>query len=1062
MIRIYNGAKVPVEGLIQYQDLKIEEEQDQLNVVSFNVPREEADLIEHEGYVEVKNNGRYVIKEKNYDDDDQVYEIVGLYDLEELQGYIESAAYVSMTITAMMDILLAGTGWTFVTNDTTIRTSTGVTIDRLDFIYAIVRDTFGLEIKFDNQARIIYADEMLGEDKGAYFSDEVNLTALTVDSDSYDFATRVIPRGKDGLSIEAINGGLPYLENLTYSSKIITKYWPDERYTVPENLKVAGQKILDGISKPLMSYSAKAQDLYRTHADDFGHLEYNVSDTITLINKETNTKEKQRIVKRVKYPDVPEDDTVTIANRIRSFISESQQDFDGVKQDFSVIRASLQLLDEKVLARVTQNVYTADKEAMDLAYAQVVLDIDGLEGQVLNLDGDVGTLALTANELTGRMQNAEGDIGALELTATNFEISLGSVEDDVAGVKVQITPDAIIETVESAVAVNGSTVLATKSDIEQTDEYWQARFSNQKIGGRNLLLNSGFEKGFGEWVLNTPETRIEYGQMNTMLEGNNALIITPPNDNGGGIYRAVYGLKIGQEYTFSIWCQTEGAQWWLGIFQLQNRTNVISQGGWSRFSLTFTATATSHILMIISYDAPIQRAMYLDNVQLEEGNVATAWALSPEEMYAGITKINKDGVNVGISTSEINTQLAYNGLRVSDAGTELASFGAGGAVVPNLQASKISGNVLNTIDSYQGYTIGNGRDFPTLTAALNAISGGKNKLLTINGVLELNVYGSINDDCLIEGFSGAGGINIGLKEGAVINGSIKVQGCSCGVFISGGVIKRTTKDSCVEIINSVLVDVGYIVLDANGGTYGLYARQGGTTLANNVDVVGAIIGLASFTGHTLKVFNCRGNTSYSSTRAYYGGLVFVFGTVPNCSGPTMEVHQAFAFSYGDPSKLDSAYSPPAVIPQTFSSTFGHTSVYTVGHDTASQDTYYGASAAQNRWDSSMAWKDGVFTFGGDIYNYWQGGYNVLVEMRVRRKNSSHGSSGGVAPAPYNFAPSESFNAVGRGIWTEWTTVPSSFFGSGGATLKFFNGVSGASGYAIWDAAEVKVTVTKNV
>lgn len=371
MIKIYNGSKVPVEGLIQYQDLKVEEEQDQLNVISFTVPREEAALIELEGYVEAQENGRYVIKEKNYDDDERVYEIIGLYDLEELQGFVESAAYVSMTLQDMMDSLLAGTGWSLVTSDVTVRTATGVTLDRLDFIYAIVRETFGLEIKFDNQARIIYADLELGSDKGAYFSDAINLTSLHVDSDSYEFATRLIPRGKDGLSIESVNGGIPYLENLTYSSKIIEAFWSDERYTIPENLLVDGQKKLDAISKPLTSYSAKAMDLYRTHVGDFPHLEYSVGDTITLINRETETKEKQRIVKRVKYLDEPEEDTVTIANRIRSFLTESQKEFAGVKQDFTVIRATFELLDEEVKSKITRNDYDTDMAEMDLSLTEV-------------------------------------------------------------------------------------------------------------------------------------------------------------------------------------------------------------------------------------------------------------------------------------------------------------------------------------------------------------------------------------------------------------------------------------------------------------------------------------------------------------------------------------------------------------------------------------------------------------------------------------------------------------------------------------------------------------------
>ena len=372
MIKIYDSSGQVTGNFEKYEDLLIEEEVSQVNVLSFEIPKELGEIIEHEGYVEVENDGRYVIKEKNLKKES--YEIVGLYDLEELQEYIESKAYVSLTAQEMMTDLLTGTGWTFETSDIKVRTATGVTIDRLDLMYAILRDTFDLEIKFDNQLKVIYADSEIGSDRGVYFHDEVNLEEITEDSDTYDFATRIIPRGKDGLSIESINGGLPYLENLTYSNKIITRYWSDERYTVLENLKEAAQKKLDVWSRPFKSYSAKVNDLAKISGIDI--LAYAPGDTIELIDRESGIREKQRIIVRKKYPDDPRRDTVAIANRMRQLSDSTQEEFDGVKQDFSVIRANFQLLEESVEGKVSQNVYDDDKEAMDQNYADFKLEYD--------------------------------------------------------------------------------------------------------------------------------------------------------------------------------------------------------------------------------------------------------------------------------------------------------------------------------------------------------------------------------------------------------------------------------------------------------------------------------------------------------------------------------------------------------------------------------------------------------------------------------------------------------------------------------------------------------------
>jgi len=372
MIKIYNPSGVSTGGIEDYENLLVEEEISQLNVLSFDVTKEIGALISLEGYAEVENDGRYVIKERNLKSDG--YEIVGQYDLEDLHDYIESRAYISMALKDMMDDLLGPTGWTFQTLDTQVKTTTGVTIDRLDLIYAIIRDTFGLEIKFNNQAKTIIAEAEIGSDKGVYFHDEVNLDEINADADTYDFATRIIPRGKDGLSIEVINGGLPYLENLTYSSKIITRHWADERYTLIENLRDAAQAKLDVWSKPLVSYSAKVVDLSRVA--EIENLAYEVGDTITLVDQESGIREKQRIIVRKKYLEEPERDSVTIANRMRQANDSTQTEFDGVRQDFSVIRASLQLLDESVEGKVSKNVYDIDKSDMDDSFTQFKLEYD--------------------------------------------------------------------------------------------------------------------------------------------------------------------------------------------------------------------------------------------------------------------------------------------------------------------------------------------------------------------------------------------------------------------------------------------------------------------------------------------------------------------------------------------------------------------------------------------------------------------------------------------------------------------------------------------------------------
>ncbi len=58
---------------------------------------------------------------------------------------------------------------------------------------------------------------------------------------STSLCTRLYPVGADNLTIESVNHGLPYVENHSYTDRVIAKIWKDERYTIPAHLKAAAQ-----------------------------------------------------------------------------------------------------------------------------------------------------------------------------------------------------------------------------------------------------------------------------------------------------------------------------------------------------------------------------------------------------------------------------------------------------------------------------------------------------------------------------------------------------------------------------------------------------------------------------------------------------------------------------------------------------------------------------------------------------------------------------------------------------------------------------------------------------
>ncbi len=110
MLKVYDKNGNYIRGIVDYKDARIEQELNITDTLLFRIPKPISDIFEEEGYVETKEDGRFVIKEKNLTNDG--YEIVGKYDLEELLEWVESESYVTMNIIDMFDDLLEGTEWT--------------------------------------------------------------------------------------------------------------------------------------------------------------------------------------------------------------------------------------------------------------------------------------------------------------------------------------------------------------------------------------------------------------------------------------------------------------------------------------------------------------------------------------------------------------------------------------------------------------------------------------------------------------------------------------------------------------------------------------------------------------------------------------------------------------------------------------------------------------------------------------------------------------------------------------------------------------------------------------
>jgi len=432
MLQLYDLNKTKIQGLKKYKDLNIESILSTGDkTLSFLFPSNLSKNIKEEGYIRTKLS-EFVIKEIT--DNKEWKSIKATLNIEALEGQPwEHFDTTEKTITECLTLALAGTGWTIGTcNVTKRRTVRKTNCSSWDIIQQ-AKKTYLAEMQFDTLNKKINISEKLGSDKGVYFMDSLNLKNLDIQSNSYDFYTRIIAIGKDDLKVT--------VENYQYSNKKKTLIWKDERYTVLESLREDATAKLEELSKPYKAYKADIIDLANI-SNKYSILSYGLGDTITLTSKEKGIKEKQRIVKITEYPEEPERNTCEIANTLLRF-----EDIQKEQQDTT-----------DTVNNITTDNGTVDGSSINSIKAEQISDFEVSVGKVTNLT------VLNARIENLYVKKADIDsLNAVEIRVGNLIATKASITDFKAEVARINALYATSATIENLNATNGKiTLLETK------------------------------------------------------------------------------------------------------------------------------------------------------------------------------------------------------------------------------------------------------------------------------------------------------------------------------------------------------------------------------------------------------------------------------------------------------------------------------------------------------------------------------------------------------------------------------------------------------------------------
>lgn len=578
MLKLYDKEHNAIGHIVKYENLKIESELATGDKTLSFVCLERHHTITNEMYVQTKDD-EYVIKEVP-GTTGSFPEIVAVLNLEDLQREMwQTYSVTDSTITDAVRPVLAGTGWTIGYCDVIRRRNAGMMqVSTLEVIQKLCT-AFMCEPVFDTLKKEVSFYTRSGEDKGVYFMRGLNLKKLNKKSSSYDFYTRVIPIGQNGLSIADVNDGKNYLENYQYSNKVLTYIWKDESYTDPQALKEDAELLLNDLSKPEVSYQAEVYDLAK-QKPEYSILSYGLGDTITLIDYDTNTREQQRIKKITEYPESPEKNTCELANTILTF-EEMQQKYQeaaeiinmtvtgdgrytgtinvsdilkfeegiadsttigGINNNISTMQGDIALIKGK-FGEIETNYLKADEA--DLKYA-TIQRAEIIEENVHNLQGDYGNFkTLTSQEfatVNGQITNLTGQFSsyqtqiAQELIAAKGWMAEGSIGS------AQISDLDVNK-------LNAGTIDTAKIGLASAD-------SSLQITGSQILVNdtSDPQNPMNRVVLgkyNANDETTEYGLLVRSADGKTVMIDGDGVHNAGITDGAIDNNKVADDANIS-------------------------------------------------------------------------------------------------------------------------------------------------------------------------------------------------------------------------------------------------------------------------------------------------------------------------------------------------------------------------------------------------------------------------------------------------------------------------------------------------------------------------------
>ena len=302
MIKLQDGT------ILDNNQYTIKEQFDGINYLTFTLPE---DVVVHNEDVvfETIDRQEYVVKIINGD------YITCELNLDGLKAQQTDFSNNSATAGNTLIQALSGTGWTGIdqTGLTSKKTISGA-LTPFDIIQKITETWDGVTALYNTEQKTVtLVFPALNTATVTFLTEDLNLRQLDIAGDSSNFCTRIRAEGKDGMTFADINNGKDYVENYSYSSKIIYgEKIVDNRFTDKQSLLEYAQSKLDAMAVPSLSYECDVVDV-ASYDGEYSFLELKMHKAVWLLDKKRNMRIQHRVVAYERHPANPENNKVTLA-----------------------------------------------------------------------------------------------------------------------------------------------------------------------------------------------------------------------------------------------------------------------------------------------------------------------------------------------------------------------------------------------------------------------------------------------------------------------------------------------------------------------------------------------------------------------------------------------------------------------------------------------------------------------------------------------------------------------------------------------------------------------------